>query len=108
MKRLALLTPLLFGACTNAGDDAARTGVECALSGAAGFSADCTIERQEIEGQRLLIVRHPDGGFRRFELGVPGRGIVTADGVEQAAVERGDGLIEVRVGSDRYRLPVAE
>ncbi|KLI64014.1 hypothetical protein [Aurantiacibacter marinus] len=108
MKRLILILPLSLAACLDGGDETAGTSVECALSGAAGFAADCTMERGEVDGQRLLTVRHPDGGFRRFELGVPGRGIVTADGVEQANVERGNGLIEVRVGSDRYRLPVAE
>lgn len=80
--------------------------IECALGGAAGFASDCTMERAEQDGQRLLIVRHPDGGFRRFELGVEGRGIVTADGMEQAEVTPRDGGVEVRVGADRYRFPV--
>ncbi len=66
------------------------------------------MERQTRETSSLLIVRHPDGGFRRFELGVAGRGIITADGVEQATVDQGDGIVELSVGADRYRLPVAE
>lgn len=66
------------------------------------------MERVEVDGQRILIVRHPDGGFRRFELGVPERGITTADGMEPAEVTPGDGMVELRVGADRYRLPVAE
>lgn len=108
MKYGALLLTVSLAACASGEDGTATGGVECALSGAAGFADDCTMERQDVDGQRLLIVRHPDGGFRRFELGVPGRGIVTADGVEQAAIERADGMVEVRVGSDRYRLPVAD
>ena len=108
MRVFVAVLPLVLVAC--AGEEAASesANVECALSGAAGFAPDCTMERQDVDGQRLLIVRHPDGGFRRFELGVPGRGIITADGMEQAAVDRGEGLVEVRVGADRYRLPVAE
>ena len=66
------------------------------------------MERQDVDGQRILIVRHPDGGFRRFELGVPGRGIITADGVEQAEITRSEGRVEVRVGADRYQFPVAD
>lgn len=108
MRFLALLLTASLAACASGEDDTAIGGVECALAGAADFASDCTMERQDVDGQRLLIVRHPDGGFRRFELGVPGRGIVTADGVEQAAIERADGMVELRVGSDRYRLPVAE
>ncbi len=106
--RSALILPLLLTACAAGEDGAEGSAVECALSGAAGFASDCSMETVAAEGQRLLIVRHPDGGFRRFELGVPGRGMVTADGMEQAEVTRGEGMVEVRVGADRYRLPVAE
>lgn len=106
--RFAALLPLMLIACTPGEDVAESTSLQCALAGAPGFTPVCTMETVETEGQRLLIVRHPDGGFRRFELGVPGRGIVTADGVEQAEVERSEGMAEIRVGADRYRLPVAE
>ncbi|RJY08615.1 hypothetical protein [Aurantiacibacter aquimixticola] len=102
------LALLLLVACEERGDEVAGSEIECALGGAASFAPECTMERAEAEGERLLIVRHPDGAFRRFEFGVPGRGIVTADGVEQAVVERSDGTVEVRVGADRYRFPVAE
>ena len=103
-----LLVSLALAGCDDAASEPEGTSVECALGGAAGFSEECTMERATVDGSSILVVRHPDGGFRRFELGVPGRGIVTADGVEQAAAERGDGVIEVRVGADRYRLPVAQ
>ena len=66
------------------------------------------MERASDDGASILIVRHPDGGFRRFELGVAGRGIITADGIEQAVIAQGEGIVEVSVGADRYRLPVAE
>lgn len=89
-------------------DQIATNTVECALGGAAGFAPDCTMERAERDDDKLLIVRHPDGGFRRFELGVPGKGLVTADGMEVAEIARQDGRVEVRVGADRYLLPVAE
>ena len=99
---------LALAACEPVDDQAAAPTIECAINGASAFAPDCTMERAEDEGASILIVRHPDGAFRRFELGVPGEGIITADGMQPAEVERGDGMIEVRVGADRYRLPVNE
>lgn len=107
MRALALAMLMLAG-CSAAADQPDGAAMECALGGAAGFAPDCTMERAERDGQRLLIVRHPDGSFRRFELGVPGQGMITADGADEAEVERGEGVVEVRVGPDRYRFPVEE
>ncbi|MBH5322778.1 hypothetical protein [Aurantiacibacter sediminis] len=104
---LACATFLLAG-CSETEDQSAGTPVACAIGGAPNFADDCTMERADREGERLVIVRHPDGVFRRFEIGVPERGLITADGVEQAAVERRDGFVEVRVGADRYRLPISD
>ena len=106
----ALLLALPLAACSENGSGLPADGpaIECAIDGGAGFAADCTMERHTAEEGDTLIVRHPDGAFRRFELGVPGRGIITADGVEVADVTNHGGYVEVRVGSDRYRLPVAE
>ena len=99
---------LALAACEPVDDQVSAPAIECPINGASGFAPDCTMERAEDEGASILIVRHPDGAFRRFELGVPGEGIITADGMQPAEVERGDGMIEVRVGADRYRLPVNE
>lgn len=82
--------------------------VECALAGAAGFEPVCTMQRDDRGETRLLVIRHPDGGFRRFAIGVKGQGLVTADGFEAAEVALKNGLVEVQVGADRYRLPVSE
>ena len=106
--RFAFAAVVLLAACSSGEDAPSGTSIECALGGAAGFAPDCTMERASREGESLLIVRHPDGAFRRFELGVEGQGIVTADGADTAQVARGDGMVEVSVGADRYRLPVAQ
>ncbi|MDE1466568.1 hypothetical protein [Aurantiacibacter sp. D1-12] len=108
MRIVAIAVLFALAACTPGEDLAEGTPIECALGGAAGFTEECLMERQTRENQRLLIVRHPDGAFRRFEIGVPEQGLITADGVEQAIVDRSDGFVEVRVGPDRYRLPIAE
>jgi len=79
--------------------------VACALSGAEVFVRDCKIEQLNGGGQNVLIIRHPDGGFRRFNI-VPGMGVEAADGAEVAEVSIiDDKMIEVAVGADRYRLP---
>lgn len=61
--------------------------------------------RRENDGDRIVI-RHPDGGFRRFVVVDDGRGIIAADGSDPAKVEPLDkGRIRVTVGSDAYELP---
>ena len=97
----------LLSACSDSKAAPAGTAVECALAGSGAFAKDCTMQREDRDGQSLLVIRHPDGGFRRFELGT-GSGIVTADGMQPAQVQREDGMVELRVGADRYRLPVRE
>lgn len=103
-----LSLPLVLAACGDAGEPLPGTAIECALGGSAQFAPDCTMEKQARDGLSLLIVHHPDGGFRRFELGDDARGIVTADGMEQAVVTPSDAMLEISVGADRYRLPVTE
>ncbi|WP_066716629.1 hypothetical protein [Sphingomonas pituitosa] len=60
----------------------------------------CTVER---EAGGLLILHHPDGGFRRLQL--QGNLISAADGAEVATVARRAAAIEVTIGGMRYRLP---
>jgi hypothetical protein len=109
----ALLALFALAACNAAESDAAAGGegadggnrIECALGGAASFSRQCGVEQVELDGVRTLIVHHPDGGFRRFEVLTDGRGLALADGAEEAIAEVVDGRLEISVGSDRYRFP---
>jgi hypothetical protein len=85
------------------GDDSR---VACALGDEVEFTEKCDVERVQNGGTRELVMRHPDGGFRRFEIVSDGRGLVAADGAEEAVVTPlSDGRIQLSVGSDRYRLP---
>ncbi len=87
--------------------EAAEAGrVPCALSGATAFRMDCTMERiASAEGETLVLGR-ANAGYRRFRVTTDGRGVIAADGAEQARVSIvEEGLIEVAVGADRYRLP---
>lgn len=86
---------------------AAESGfVPCALAGAVEFGLDCTLDRSRGGKGLILTVRHPDGGFRRLLVTDDGRGVIAADGAEQAVVSlRSEREIEVALGGDRYRLP---
>ncbi|WP_030541788.1 hypothetical protein [Sphingobium sp. DC-2] len=75
---------------------------DCAIGPRAAWSRSCAVERSG----DLLTLRHPGGGFRRFHVVTDGRGLVAADGSEQAAVTvLGKDQIELSIGEDRYRLP---
>ncbi len=114
MNRLSalLLVPLALAGChKRAGEataEAAAHGavVPCALGGAKTFKPECAVERTVAGDGLMLILHHPDGGFRRLLVTTDGRGVVTADGSDQASVAVIDpGTIEVAVGDDRYHLP---
>ena len=87
--------------------EAAEAGrVPCALAGATVFRMDCTMERIASTDGETLVLGRADAGYQRFRVATDGRGVVAADGAEQARVSIvEDGLIEVAVGQDRYRLP---
>jgi hypothetical protein len=104
MKRVAALLPLLAGC---GGPPAAKVEdkIECAVEGAAAFDRLCTVERSA-GSEILLTLRGPGGSFRRLVVTRDGRGVAPADGAEPASVTvLGKDLIEVSIGSDRYRLP---
>ena len=81
--------------------------IACALGGSASFTRDCVVERAQTDGGVLLVVRHPDGGFRRFVASADRLGVAPADGAEPATLSFGDDGVEVAVGGDRYRFPTA-
>ena len=79
--------------------------IGCALDGAGAFDVQCQVQRVTTKEGLQLVVRHPDGGFRRFDVLTDGRGLATADGAEVAQIAVFDDGIDVTVGNDRYRLP---
>ncbi|MDM7956288.1 hypothetical protein [Blastomonas sp.] len=107
---LVIGTAALLAACSPSepgslpGEDDSR--IACALGDEAEFTEQCEAERVQNGDRRELVMRHPDGGFRRFEIVSDGRGLVVADGSEEAIVTPlSDGRIELSVGTDRYQLP---
>lgn len=102
------LALVVLAACNRAGTspiaDQPGDSIECALAGAAGFKRECTVERVRGTGAGVLVIRHPDGGFRRLLESGDGS-FETADGAQRAVVTPGPGYAGVAVGQDRYRLP---
>ena len=81
--------------------------IACALGDEMEFRQACAVDRAPQGDKLFLVVRHPDGGFRRFEVLTDGRGLAAADGADGAQVALRDGGIEVAVGKDRYRFPAS-
>lgn len=80
--------------------------IECALDGAKDFQRNCTTERMATQNGQLLVIRHPNGGFRRFRVLTDGRGLEPADGFDATSIKVLDGgNIELSSADDRYRLP---
>ncbi|HEX8450329.1 MAG TPA: hypothetical protein VF652_12125 [Allosphingosinicella sp.] len=103
MNRFAALLPLLAG-CGGPDPVAVEEKIECAVEGAA-FERVCTVERSA-GPETVLTLRGPDGSFRRLAVTRDGRGVAAADGAEAASVTvLAKDLIQVSIGSDRYRLP---
>jgi hypothetical protein len=104
--RFAAGLALLLAACSPSASTT-RQGdlVACALGGATRFSHDCSVERSEQNGDPVLVVHHPDGGFRRFALLDGGRSVGVADGAQALAVAGNGEWVDVAVDDDRYRFP---
>jgi hypothetical protein len=91
-----------------AGDkEAAADGkIDCAVSGQKELTRSCLTEKISGADGQSLIIRHANGGFRRFKILTDGRGLQAAEGAEKLAITLLDGgKIEVVVAGDRYQLP---
>lgn len=88
------------------GAASAANKVECALAGKIAFARECSTETMPGENGKMLVIRHPNGGFRRFNILTDGRGLSPADGFDETTINLiGGGMIEVSSGDDKYRLP---
>ena len=107
----SLAAVLTLAACGGAVQPQAAEGaqrIECAIGAGAEFAPDCLVERELRDGKTLLVMRHPDGGFRRFEQRSDGSGLTAADGADEATATLERGMLEVRVADERYRFPTRD
>ncbi len=110
-KAAFFLLPIsALAACHKASDppptDAGEK-IDCALGRSSTMARECSVERTaSSDGNLILILHHPDGGFRQLQVTKDGRGVIAADGAPEASVTLLDShQIEVVVEEDRYHLP---
>jgi len=79
--------------------------IACSLAGPAQLQQDCTVERVRSGEGLMLVVRHPNGAFRRFRVMEDGSGLAPADGALQAQSRLEEGELELAIGEEIYRFP---
>jgi hypothetical protein len=79
--------------------------ISCAVDGVKEYKPVCAAERDRQGDTLFLVVHHPNGAFRRFEVLKDGRGLATADGADTAQTGISSAMLEVTVDNDRYRFP---
>jgi hypothetical protein len=94
-----------LGACSTGGADAGGEPIECAIGPAAQMARECRLERVGSGEAARFVVHHPDGGFRRLVLSPDAKGLAPADGADEARNRLSQGMIELSIGQDRYRIP---
>ncbi|MEJ2458954.1 MAG: hypothetical protein P8Y58_12770 [Novosphingobium sp.] len=109
-KHVGAALPLLLAACSSSREPppvaAGDEHIACAVGGSAKLADVCAVERSEKDGRLTLIVHHPDGAFRRFDVKTDGSGLAVTDGADRAQTKLVDGKLDVAVGPDRYVFPV--
>jgi len=103
------LASVTMAACSSGEAPSVAEGPEhvpCALGGGQAFAPVCAVERASKGGELTLVVRHPDGAFRRLAVVGDGRGLIVADGAQEAKAQLRGGQLEVALGDDRYMFPV--
>ena len=108
--RIAVLSLLALAACGGENQPQAAPGaarITCALGQGARFAPDCLVEKVAGEQGSEFVVRHPDGGFRRFRIAENRSGMIALDGADVAHNELvGEPpVLQVTLGPDRYRFP---
>jgi hypothetical protein len=106
MRILPIALLLLVGCGSeppSTGSAEADDRIDCRIGASTGFERHCRIEQGEAD---VIVIRKPDGGFRRLRFVDDGRGVVAADGAEPAIVTIiAAGEIDVAIGGDNFRLP---
>ena len=112
MRRRATLLSLMvaLAGCSSEPDEVPAVAeggerISCAISGAQDFAEVCAVDRVQSDGGLTLIVRHPDGAFRRFAVVKDGRGIIAADGAEPVKTELQGDKLAVSISDNRYVFP---
>lgn len=83
---------------------AAGPALLCAIGPGAELQSGCSIERAP--GSGVIVINHPDGGFRRLIRDPASGELAAADGSATLIREAGPaGEVRFSLGGDRYRIP---
>lgn len=95
----AVLLALALTGCSDVQEQAVAgaTTIDCAVGPGAEMGADCMVER----AGDALVVRHPDGSFRRLDAA----DLRAADGSDAGQIVEDGETVEIRIAGDRYRWP---
>ncbi|MEO7739527.1 MAG: hypothetical protein ABIS10_09595 [Novosphingobium sp.] len=110
ISSVAFLLAALSACSSKTAGDAVDPGAEriaCALGDAKTFTSACVVERISQNGKSSVIIRHPDGSFRRFEVLADGRSLATTDGADPVEVTPNGKDTEITVGDDHYLFPAS-
>ena len=110
-RTYSLLLALVLAACGGAVQPQANEGaqrIDCAVGPGTEFGPDCLVEREVRDGETLLVVRQPTGGYRRFVQLADGGGLAAADGADEVTSAYRDGMLEVSIAEERYRFPARD
>lgn len=104
------LAILLFASACSEGEvqaqaEAGADPIECAIGPGSDFGPDCLVERTSEGDAQVLVVRHANGGFRRFEQLPGGAGLAAFDGADVVTQKLEGDMLVIAVGGDRYRFP---
>lgn len=94
-----MLLALALAACSDVQEQAVEGAVtiDCAVGPGAEMGADCMVERIG----NTLVIRHPDGSFRRLDAD----DLTAADGSDAGQIVEDGETVEIRIAGDRYRWP---
>ena len=106
----AIVCLLVASACSQGGEVQAQAeegadAIECAIGPGSDFGPDCMVERTTAGETQVVVVRHANGGFRRFEQLPGGAGLAAFDGADVVKQTLEGDMLVVEVGGDRYRFP---
>ncbi|MBV1917621.1 MAG: hypothetical protein KUG65_06125 [Sphingomonadaceae bacterium] len=82
--------------------------IACQVGGASAMRRACAVDRVLSGDTLMLVVRHPDGAFRRFAVQRDGTGVAPADGAQQGLSRLDGDILELTLGSDIYRFPATK
>lgn len=94
---------LLASGCARSAEKPEGNLIACALGGSDAFVRSCAIQRTATDSGESVVIRRPDGGFRRFAINRDE--VAAADGAETVKTTAAARFLEEAVGGDRYRIP---